>query len=133
VKKPKPPYNEKSAIRSALRTAWHRHPRLKEVLKRERIERNLIRKDGTKGALRVFYRCDVCGGEFPAKNIQVDHVQPVGPTPGSKLAPPELTWDTFIGRLFCPAENLKTVCKTCHKKKTDKETAERWEAMKNAV
>ncbi len=79
---------------------------------------------------RVFYKCALCGQEHPLKNIQVDHIEPVGPTPGSKLALPSLTWDMFIQRLFCGTENLRTVCKPCHKTKTDKETGERWEAMR---
>lgn len=131
VKKPKPPYNLGTQIRSALRLVWRRHPTLQQVLRRERIERNLIRKDGSTGALRVFYKCASCGNEFKMTEIQIDHVTPVGPTPGSKLAESRLTWDMFIAKLFCSPDNLKTVCKPCHKIKTDLETKKRWEGYNN--
>lgn len=130
-KKPKPPYNEKAAIRSALRQAWSRHPTLQEVLKRERIERPYIKKDGSVSSKpRVFFLCYVCKSERPRKEIDIDHRDPVGPTPGSTLAPPGLSWDTFLGRLFCAAENMATICKTCHRAKTNAETAERFRRLR---
>lgn len=133
VKKPKPPYNLLTAIRSALRTAWRENPTLQEVLKRERIERPYIKKDGsTASKPRVFYTCYVCKHTFPRKVITIDHIDPVGPTPGSKLAPEGLTWDTFIQRLFCSASNLGTICETCHREKTNAETKERFRRLKDA-
>ncbi len=106
------------------------NPVLQEVLRRERIERFRVTKKGTM-ALKpnVFFKCYVCEGEFPRKEVSIDHVSPVGPTPGSKLAPPELTWDTFIDRMFCSAENLAIICHTCHHEKTQREGAERRKAM----
>ncbi len=133
VKKPKAPYNLGTQIRSALRTAWRYHPSLQLALKRERIEVPYTKKDGgTPKFPHVWYACASCGARFKQKDVQLDHVIPVGPTPGSKLAPPDMTWDRFIARLFCSPDNLKVVCKPCHKRKTASETKKRWEDYKNA-
>ncbi len=102
-------------------------PVLQEVLKRERIEKPFTKKDGTVSSKpRIFFSCYVCKSECPRKEINIDHIDPVGPTPGSKLAPDSLTWDTFIDRLFCAAGNLGTICEKCHRAKTNAETAERF-------
>lgn len=133
MKKPKAPYNLGTQIRSALRKAWFWHPSLQQALKRERIEEPYTKKDGTRSKLpRVFYKCAACGKRFKQKEIQLDHIVAVGPTPGSKLAPPGYTWDAFIDRLFCSADNLQVVCKPCHALKTKEQTAQRWKDYKNA-
>lgn len=133
MKKPKPPYNLGTQIRSALRKAWFRHPALQEALKRERIEVPRTKKDGTSAKFaNVFYKCAICAESFQQKSIQLDHIVPVGPTPGSKLAPPDLGWDMFIARLFCPSSNLRTVCKPCHAARTKEQTKERWEGYNRA-
>jgi hypothetical protein len=130
VKKKKPPYNQKVQIRGALRNVWRFHPVLQEVLKRERIEKPYVKKDGTLSSKpRVFYTCYVCSTEHPRKNIDIDHKDPVGDTPGSALASPSFTWDQFIDRLFCPASNLATICKECHAAKTKRETQERFRRL----
>ena len=131
VKKKRAPYNLKAQIRGALRNVWRFHPVLQEVLRRDRIERPYVKVDGSLSRVpRVFFRCYVCNVEHPRKNIDIDHVDPVGDTPGSALAAPDLTWDKFIDRLFCPASNLACICKPCHKAKTARETAERFRRLR---
>lgn len=66
-----------------------------------------------------FYKCACCTEEFTLKEIEVDHIEPVIPETGFN------TWDEFIERLFCPAENLQVLCKTCHKKKSKEENNKR--------
>ncbi len=111
--------------------AWREHPILQEVLKRERIEKPYVKKDGTISSKpRIFFECYVCKCEWPRKHITIDHIDPIGPTPGSKLAPPELDWNTFIDRMFCPIENLGTVCDGCHGDKSQRENLARRAAMK---
>lgn len=67
--------------------------------------------------------CSVCKGEFLRKDLQVDHIQPVGPTPGTKNAGPDTTWDVFINRMFCDESGLRVVCVGCHNKKTHNKNA----------
>ena len=99
---------KRSAIRGALRQAWKLSPQLKEIYKLNRIEY-------TKGGRnRVDYACAICGLHFSQKDTQVDHIDPVGSTPGSRMAEPWLTWDMFIDRMFCDLDNLRIVCKPCH-------------------
>ena len=66
------------------------------------------------------YTCKGCKKEFPAKDVQVDHIDPVVcPKAGF------VDWNTFVDRLFCGVENLQILCTTCHDKKTAKERGER--------
>ncbi len=103
------------------------------MLKREKIYKPFYTKKGKLSSKpRVFFKCYVCGEEKTRKEVTIDHIDPVGPTPGSKLAPPELTWDTFIARMFCDTSNLGTICDVCHKKKTNAETSERLRRLKDA-
>lgn len=59
-------------------------------------------------------RCKECGSKL---KLQVDHIQAVGPTPGSRNAN-GVSWDTFIERMFCSVDGLQVLCVTCHRNKT---------------
>lgn len=61
------------------------------------------------GRIAQHFKCAHCQEEFTAKNVQVDHIQPIGF---------DKTWDEFINGLFCEADNLQVLCTTCHKIKT---------------
>ena len=116
-----------------MRKLWLFHPVQREVRNRDKIERKAMKADGTEGkAKRVFFLCAVCGNEYPQKETQVDHITPVGPTPGSKHAGNDVTWDKFVSRLFCPASGLRVVCKPCHDNITKAQTKARWEKYNNA-
>jgi hypothetical protein len=79
-------------------------------------------------ARRGFYKCTGCGEEVPAttktgakrsKNVYVDHIDPIVPVTGW------ISWDSCIERMFCEADNLQVLCKSCHDSKSKEETAER--------
>lgn len=99
---------KRTAIRGALRQAWKLAPQLKEIYKLNRIELTV------QGRFRVYYQCAICLKQFCQKDTQVDHIDPVGPTPVSRNAPAGLTWGEFIDRMFCDISNLRIVCKPCH-------------------
>jgi len=66
------------------------------------------------GRIAEHYQCMACKQLFPASQIQVDHIKPIGYNK---------SWDEFINNLFCEADNLQVLCKPCHKIKTNKEKA----------
>mgnify|MGYP003636693877 CR=1 FL=1 len=71
-----------------------------------------------------MYRCaGPCGNVVPLTYLNdkkvkkpftvVDHIYPaVDPAKGWQ------SYDDFISRLFCEADNLQLLCKTCHDQKT---------------
>ena len=118
-KRKKPKFNQNSAIRSSIRRMFSRSPDVIETLKKVRRERQWFKKDGTAAKKpRVEYSCSNCDEYFMKKDVQVDHTVPViSPEKGFE------TWDIFVERLFCGADNLAVLCKPCHKVKTDEEKA----------
>lgn len=58
------------------------------------------------------FRCAHCTGEFLKTQIQVDHIEAIGPRP------PAQTWDSYLDRKFVPVQKLQVLCLTCHKVKT---------------
>lgn len=94
-----------SRIRSALRQVWQWSPERREALSASRISRG-------------NYQCATCRNLFAATQIEIDHIIPVGRTPGARGSDPSDTWDRFVKRLFCAPENLQVLCEPCHKAKT---------------
>jgi len=100
----------KSFVISALRTATRRWPPKFEALRNAFT----IRKTNQKtGKLAQHFKCAACSNEFVAKDVQVDHIEPVvDPKSGFQ------TWDNYIDRMFCEAFNFQVLCKPCHAEKT---------------
>lgn len=79
-------------------------------------------KDGSMStAKRYKYLCSKCDGFFPIKDVQVDHIDPVGPTPDFADGIDFIQWARWLSRLFCSEENLTVLCITCHADKTKKD------------
>lgn len=100
-----------SFIKSALRAASRRWPPKYEILS----EACTGSKTNVKtGRLAKHYRCAMCQGHFPAKDVQVDHILPIiDPVVGF------VDWDDVIDRMFCEKNNLQVLCTDpCHKSKT---------------
>lgn len=107
----------RSFVTSALRAASRRWPPKYKALKEAFVGRKVNAKTGK---MAMHYKCASCKKQFVAADVQVDHIEPVvDPTKGFQ------TWDIFINRIFCEIENLQTLCKPCHKIKTDQEKQER--------
>lgn len=107
----------KSFITSTLRSGFRRWPPKFEVIKEAFVGKKINKKTGR---LAAHYKCAECDKEFPLKEVQCDHKEPV-------VDPQEgfISWDKFIERLFCEASNLQILCIECHKKKTLKEKQQR--------
>ena len=66
------------------------------------------------------YRCNACKADFSISDVVVDHINPViDPAKGFE------DWNTYIDRLFCPANNLQCLCRPCHTVKTTAEVKAR--------
>lgn len=61
---------------------------------------------------RFEYQCNICKDYFPATQIQVDHIIPVGPLRCAE----DLVG--VVERLFCEEQNLQCICTTCHSQKS---------------
>lgn len=104
-------------ITSALRAGARRWPPKYETLNAAKTEKKINPKTGR---IAQHFRCEMCQQEFTQKEMEVDHIRPViDPVEGFK------SWDKFIDRLFCEANNLQAICKGCHKEKTKQEKAVR--------
>ena len=104
-------------IISALRAYMKRFPPKWKALKEAMVGKKVNKYSGR---LAEHYLCADCGGFFIARDVQVDHIEPVvSPEDGFK------DWWTYINRLYCEAENLQVLCKPCHKVKTNLERKER--------
>ena len=107
-------------IISALRAHMKRFPPKWKALKAAMVGKKINKRTGR---LAEHYLCASCGGFFVARDVQVDHIDPVvSPEEGFQ------DWWTYFNRLYCEADNLQVLCKQCHKEKTN---AERKERMKN--
>jgi len=111
----------KSFITSVLRSGYRRWPPKYETLK----EAQTGKKENVKtNRIAMHYKCNSCKEDFPAKEVQVDHIETVVDSKGF------ITWDLFIERLYCEKENLQVLCKLCHNEKTLTEKKERTSASK---
>jgi 5-methylcytosine-specific restriction endonuclease McrA len=95
-----------SFVTSILRSGSRRWGPKWQTLDASKTEKRI---NPATGRLAQFFRCAKCNGEFTAKNVQVDHITPIGY---------DKSWDEFIDGLFCERENLQTLCSSCHLEKT---------------
>lgn len=100
-----------------LRSGSRRWPPKYETLNAAKTEKKVNKATGR---LAQHYQCNICKKEYTSKDIEVDHIKPIiDPKKGF------IDWNTFVNNLFCSADNLQAVCKTCHKTKTQKEKAKK--------
>jgi len=100
-------------IIAALRKATSRYPPKYECLAEAYVGQKVNLKTGREGK---HYLCATCCGEFPAKEVQVDHIYPViQPDVGFT------SWDDYIERLFCAKDDMQVLCTQCHSIKTKEE------------
>lgn len=103
----------RSFITSTLRGGMRRWPPKWSTLKEAYVGKKVNKKTGKQA---MHYKCAKCKKQYVAKDVQVDHIEPVvDPTTGF------VSWDVYIDRMFCDSVNLQVLCKTCHNTKTAKE------------
>lgn len=107
---------KRAFIISTLRAGSKRWPPKWQTLNSAYVGIRLNEKTNREGK---HYLCALCEGEFPAKDIQIDHkIAVIGPEGFTN-------WDDYINRLFCSKDNLQAVCTGCHKIKSYNEGQER--------
>lgn len=98
-------FNLEAKIKAALRKLSMQWPAIGEARRRAKVS------PGT-------YRCEHCELEF--SKLDVNHIHPVvDPEDGF------LSFDIYIARLFCHADDLEAICKDCHKKVTNEQRSRR--------
>lgn len=110
-----------SFIKSALRSASVRWPPRYTVLSEAYVGTKINPKTGR---MCKHYKCNQCNGEFPTKEVEVNHILPVIPVTGFS------TWDEVVERMFCEKDGFEVVCKPCHRAITQQENKERKENAK---
>ena len=100
-------------ITGVLRSGFRKFPAKYETLKAASVGKKVNVKTNR---LAEHFKCAVCKKDYPAKEVNVDHVSPV-------VCPVEgfINWDVYIKRMFCGKENLQVLCKTCHDLKSAEE------------
>lgn len=90
-------------IRSGLRQLSMRWPPRRDIMREGRRPYR-----GPDKRTKWEHRCELCGGWFRAKEIEIDHIEPAGKlTDWSDLVP-------FVQRLLCERENLRKTCSGCN-------------------
>lgn len=110
-----------SFIKSAIRAMSGRWPVKFDALKASRVG---LKTNPKTGRQAMHHKCACCGGEFPAKEVQVDHIDPIVPITGMD------SWDNIIARALVEVEGMQVLCKPCHLKKTKEENDRRREYKK---
>lgn len=107
-----PPWTEArfwGFLRSALRRASDRFP------PKQQAKILYRRKYNGGGRQKWEYQCVDCKEWFAEKNIEVDHIEPVGTLRDWSDLP------DFCKRLFCGVEGFALRCRPCHQIKTNRE------------
>ncbi len=99
-----------SFVKGALRAASSRWPPKFEALNNAYVGKKINSKSGREAK---HFKCNCCWQDFPASEVQVDHIQAViDPFKGF------ISWDEVVKRMFCETEGFQILCKPCHKAKT---------------
>lgn len=93
---------------AAIRRVWGWYGERKKAKSRAQIGPNM-------------WRCEMCDARpLGQKERDVDHIVPCMPTSGW-----DGDWTGYINRMFCPADGLRVLCKTCHTFVTSGQATER--------
>lgn len=102
-----------SFVKGGLRGVSRRWPPKYECLNAACVGKRINAKSGREAK---HFLCASCNQSYPAKDVQVDHINPIiDPAVGF------VDWNTVVERMFCEKEFLQCLCTDCHKKKTTSE------------
>lgn len=99
-------------LRSQSRRIWARHP----IKNRYKAAGTSIIDAATKAKYpraKKMVKCEMCCDNFPASNIEVDHINPAGSFTSV------VEWKDWLDRLLLLGfEDIRLLCKPCHLKVT---------------
>lgn len=96
-------------LRSGLRSKWARWPPRFEVLNDARR----AKPKNKAGRHKWEYKCAKCKKYYLQKDVEVDHIEPVGKLNDWKDI------EEFVRRLFVAKQKLRVLCKNCHRSATN--------------
>lgn len=105
-----------SFIKSGIRSLTRKWKPMFDALKDAATEKKVNVKTGR---VAQHYKCADCGGSFPAKDVAIDHIEPIVPITGFT------SWDDIISRALCEKSGFQVLCKSCHAIKSKKENEQR--------
>lgn len=111
-----------SFIRSGLRQKYSRWGPRYDVLEAARRPS----KSKTNPRLKWEFKCAKCRGWHAQKDVEVDHITPVGSLRSFDDLP------GFAERMFCEQDGLRVVCRSCHQKITNAERLEKKKRCKSS-
>lgn len=114
---------ERGLLKGSVRRVFSRSELRKAALELTRIEHY----DPNRPRVTRWSWCTSCGLIEPSYLIEVDHVEPLVPIDRSFE---EMSFDELVDRTWCELENLKPVCKPCHREKSSLENKERRRSKK---
>lgn len=119
LKNPRLTKKEKGLIKGALRRVFSR-----SELRRKALDASLLKDyhDPSRKRVTRWGKCSSCQTLTPLYLLEIDHVEPVQPL-GTTLD--EMSCDELVDRIWCNENNLKAICKPCHKSKSSIENKER--------
>lgn len=117
MKKPSSP-KERNLLKACIRRVFSRSELRQHAMLTTRIEHF----DPERPRVTKWSFCLECGTIEPTYKMEADHAEPLIPV-NSSLE--DMTWDEVVDRAWCELENLRPVCKPCHKLKTRLEGQER--------
>lgn len=118
MKNPRISAKERGLLKGALRRVFSRSDLRKQALESSRIEHI----DASRPRVTKWSKCSSCQIPTPTYLLEIDHIQPIVPVDKSLES---MDWNELVDKIWCEPENLKAVCKECHRSKTKSETKER--------
>lgn len=110
--------HDKDLIKAGLRRAMSRSDLRKEMISALIIEHS----DPKRKRVKTWCRCPECGLPEAISNFQLDHISPIVPVDKTL---DDLSTNEIADRVWCERDNLRPICKPCHKIKTRTEGIER--------
>lgn len=112
-----------SFIKSGIRSLTRKWKPMFDALKDAATEKKVNAKTGR---IAQHYKCAHCGGQFPVKEVAIDHINGVVSECGFD------SWDEVISRALCEKDGFQVLCKHCHDKKSKGENLDRksWKEVK---